>query len=39
MKGVEYTVKKEPKKNGVTRQIYHSNIESYEENTKKENRK
>lgn len=39
MKGVEYTVKKEPKKNRVTRQIYHSNIESYEESTKKENRK
>ena len=39
MKGVEYTVNKEPKKNGATRQIYHSNIEQYENSTKKENSK
>ena len=39
MKGVEYTVNKEPKKNGATRQIYHSNIEQYENSTKKENNK
>ena len=39
MKGEEYTVKKEPKKIRQIRQIYHSNIEQYENSTKKENSK
>lgn len=29
MKGMEYTLKGEPKKAGTVRQIYHSNIEQY----------
>lgn len=36
MKGMEYTAKGEPKKYGTVRQIYHSNIEQYENSTKKE---
>lgn len=37
MKGEEYTIKKEPKKDKRVRQIYHSNIEQYhnESNSKK----
>lgn len=36
MQGLEYTLKGEPKKYGEVRRIYHSNIEQYENSTKKE---
>lgn len=36
MFGTEYTAKMEPKKTGTKRNIYHSNIEQYENSTKKE---
>ena len=34
MLGTEYTLKLEPKKTGTRRNIYHSNIEQYENSTK-----
>lgn len=34
MFGTEYTLKLEPKKTGTRRNIYHSNIEQYENSTK-----
>lgn len=34
MLGTEYTLKLEPKKTGARRNIYHSNIEQYEDSTK-----
>lgn len=34
MFGTEYTLKLEPKKTGTRRNIYHSNIEQYEDSTK-----